>query len=70
MQLTVTGSVFPSANRSAKEADHLLPPSADVKQRVDFYLHSPYALLANTSYIIIIIIIIIIIMKIKLILLS
>jgi hypothetical protein len=38
-----TGAVSLGVNRPVREADHSLPPSADVKECVELYLHSSNA---------------------------
>jgi hypothetical protein len=37
----VTGVLFLGVKRPAREADHSSPSSADVKERLELYLHSP-----------------------------
>ena len=43
-----TGS-FPGIKRPGRGVDHPLPPSAEVKERVELYLHSPCAFGACSS---------------------
>jgi hypothetical protein len=40
----VPGALFQGVKRQGREADHLTPSSAEVKECVDLYLHSPIRL--------------------------
>jgi hypothetical protein len=37
----VPGALSPGVKRSGREADHSPPTSAEVKENVDLYIHSP-----------------------------
>jgi hypothetical protein len=45
----VPGSLSLGVKRSVREADHSPPSSAEVKERVELYLHSQYAFIAWCS---------------------
>jgi hypothetical protein len=42
----VPGALSLGVKRSGREADHSPPSSAEVKERVELYLHPPYAFMA------------------------